>query len=148
MLFAAHFAAYRTHLAGKWPGDILPYPADYPPLPSAGDAPRWLAFINGVPMGRSKAAEEEDMEEDMELDDEAEAEAEALGMAGEEALDEEAAMNDILDEEAAMNDAPPPAPEPLEVLTPREPLVSILQRLSTVSSPSDALTPRPRSSEC
>lgn len=85
VLFAAHFASYRADLASRWPGDPQPYPSEYPPLPSAGDAPRWLAFINGVPM-RSKG------EEDMELDD-----------------------GEAVDEEEAMNSAPPARPEPVLV---------------------------------
>ncbi|GMK54701.1 hypothetical protein CspeluHIS016_0112870 [Cutaneotrichosporon spelunceum] len=47
VLFGAHFTAYRAHLAGSWP-ETLSYPADYPPLPSAGDMVGWLGFINGA----------------------------------------------------------------------------------------------------
>ncbi|BEI80224.1 hypothetical protein CcaverHIS002_0107530 [Cutaneotrichosporon cavernicola] len=78
VLFGTHLAAYRDHLAASWP-ETLPYPADYPPLPSAGDMVGWLGYING---------------------------------AGVE-----------MDEEEAMNAEP--------VLTPREPRISVLQRLDS-----------------
>jgi hypothetical protein len=85
VLFAEHFKSYRAHLEASWPDEKLPYPADYPPLPS-NDLVAWLEFING------------------------------------------AGGNDMaVDEEEAMNETP-------TVLTPREPRVSILQRLDTTAA--------------
>ncbi|CAK9786078.1 hypothetical protein CC85DRAFT_283812 [Cutaneotrichosporon oleaginosum] len=87
VLFAVHFAGYRAHLEASWPEETLPYPSEYPPLPSAGEMIPWLEFINGV-------GGEDDM---------------------------------VLDEEEAINEAPP-AP------VPREPRISVLQRLNSTTS--------------
>ncbi|WVQ73685.1 hypothetical protein IAR50_003265 [Cryptococcus sp. DSM 104548] len=110
--FPVHFQGYRKNLAERWPpATRLPYPSDYPPLPLANRRSEWYMFVNGYPMDSLSSKTDKQKGKEKEKV----------------ALTEEEAMNEAVQEEEVEEEEDWRKSKG----APREPLVSLLQQLSS-----------------